>query len=390
MNDGSNLNTLAPQWLGDRNFVAIVLREYLRPIDGYDSPIFPPTFAMKGALQRCPYNIDPLSNGDRNICLIDSIPSQSNRLEPIFDEFSPRIVRKVTVEFGKNEPPVSLLKVGHRVADAAVRFSDKAKDVAKALAEHEIGNSSKLAKDYATSLLFGAWNSREEGEKVKRLLQSSIRATNVDVLTRASQYVPPVNYKELVDEDNEPLIDPKMKADKLSKQGLLPVPVVLMPTKEKNKDLAFRVHGGIIVNGDLRHDASINLINLRAIRAGDEPKQTEKLRNYLFGLSLAALLYPQDYNLRQGCQLVLDQEKWEKHQIKNADAKFGKFKLAIVSRNGSEVELNIDYSEAEKFAQQAAKQFEISQTPLILKFEADQMKNAIAATQVEADEEPQS
>jgi hypothetical protein len=50
-------------WFTDRDYVAIVLREYLRPIGGYDSPIFPPTFAMKPRLQNHPYNIDTLRNG---------------------------------------------------------------------------------------------------------------------------------------------------------------------------------------------------------------------------------------------------------------------------------------------------------------------------------------
>lgn len=79
--------SINPARFTDRNFVAIVLREYLRPINGYDTPIFPPTFAMRPTtLQRPPYNSNTLRNGD-SICLIDSIASQSNRLEPIFDTF---------------------------------------------------------------------------------------------------------------------------------------------------------------------------------------------------------------------------------------------------------------------------------------------------------------
>ncbi len=384
--------SINPSWFTDRDVVAIVLREYLRPINGYDTPIFPPTFAMRPTLQRHPYNIDTLRNGD-NICLIDSIASQSNRLEPIFDTFTPRIVRKVIVKVvsGKNktESSRSLLEVGHRVADAVVRFSDKADDIAVALSEHDSGNSLALARDFGTSLVFGAWNSRNAGEKVPRTFQSTIRATNVEPLTRASQYVPPFNYKELLDENEKPLIDPKTKDDKLSKQGLLAVPVVTMPTKEKNKDLAFRVHGGILVRGDIRRDASINLVNLRALRTGQLKECTsEDLRAYIFGLALTTLLYDQEFSLRQDCQLVLDADRSKERakQARDAGRNYGFHRLAIVKRDGTEVPLNISYGEATTFAGAAAEKVKIDQSELSILFDASKMKAAIKGTTDDADE----
>ena len=380
-------------WFTDRNFVAIVLREYLRPINGYDTPIFPPTFAMRPTLQRHPYNIDTLRNGD-NICLIDSIASQSNRLEPIFDTFDPRIVRKVTVKVVSGKKKVedtrSLLEVGHRVADAVVRFSDKADDIALALREHDSGNSLKLAKDFGTSLVFGAWNSRDAGEKVPRVFQSTIRATNVEPLTRASQYVPPFNYKELLDENDKPVIDPKTKDDRLSKQGLLAVPVVTMPTKEKNKDLAFRVHGGILVHGDIRRDASINLVNLRALRTGESQDHApEELRAYVFGLALTALLYDQEFSLRQDCQLVLDagRAKQRAEEATKTNRTYGLHGLAIVKRDGTEEPLDIQYGEATQFAKGAAVKLKIEQEELPILFDASKMKAAIKATSDDLDKE---
>lgn len=387
--------SIMPSWFTDRSFVAIVLREYLRPINGYDTPIFPPTFAMRPTLQRHPYNIDTLRNGD-NICLIDGIASQANRLEPIFDTFDPRIVRKaiVKVTSGKGKSAtsqsLSLLDVGHRVADAVVRFSDKADDIARALREHDSGNSLNLARDFATSLVFGAWNSRDAGEKVPRVFQSTIRATTVEPLTRASQYVPPFNYKELLDDNDKPVIDPKTKDDKLSKQGLLAVPVVTMPTKEKNKDLAFRVHGGILVNGDIRRDASINLVNIRALRTGDSKEHTpEDLRAYIFGLALTALLYDQEFSLRQDCQLVLDPDRSKERakQAKDAGRTYGLHRLAIVKRDGTEVPLDISYDQAKTFAGEAAKKMKIDQSELSIQFDASKMKAAIKATTEDAEGE---
>jgi CRISPR-associated protein Csb1 len=388
-----NKADINPSWLTDRNFVAIVLREYLRPINGYETPIFPPTFAMRPALQRHPYNIDVLRNGD-NICLIDSIASQSNRLEPVFDTFTPRIVRKVTVKVVSGKKKVentrSLLEVGHRVADAVVRFSDKANDIALALQEHNSGNSLRLAKDFSTSLVFGAWNSRDAGEKIPRVFQSTIRATNVEPLTRASQYVPPFNFKELLDANDKPVIDSKTKDERLSKQGLLAVPVVTMPTKEKNKDLAFRVHGGILVHGDIRRDASINLVNLRALRTGESKEHTsEDLRGYVLGLAFIALLYEQEYSLRQDCQLVLDSARSKERavQSKNEGRTFGLNRLAIVKRDGTEEPLEIQYDKAVKYASDAAEKMKIDQSELEIQFDVSRMKAAIRSTTEDTDEE---
>jgi CRISPR-associated protein Csb1 len=391
----TNNSSINAAWFTDRQYVAIVLREYLRPVCGYDTPIFPPTFAMRPTLQRHPYNVDTLRNGN-NICLIDSVASQANRLEPLFDQVTPRIVRTVTVKVTsgrKKETQVrSLLEVGHRVADAVVRFSDKADDIAKALRNHELGDSVELAKDFATSLVFGAWNSRDAGEKIPRIFQSTIRATNVEPLTRASQYVPPFNYKELLDEHDKPLIEPKTKDDKLSKQGLLAVPVVTMPTKEKKKDSAFRVHGGIIVNGDIRRDASINLVNLRALRTGDSKTVTpEKLRAYIFGLALIALLHDQEFSLRQDCQLVLDLDRAAERakQAEENKLAYGRHRLAVVTRDGKETPLNISYDSAMEFAKNAAGDhgMRIDGSELSVTFEAARMRAAIKATTDETDED---
>jgi hypothetical protein len=202
--------------------------------------------------------------------------------------------------------------------------------------------------------------------------------------------VPPFNYKELLDENDKPVIDPKTKVEKLSKQGLLAVPVVTMPTKEKNKDLAFRVHGGIQVNGDIRRDASINLVNLRALRTGDSKDHTpEEIRAYIFGLALTALLYDQEFSLRQDCQLVLDagRAKERAEDAKKAKRTYGIHRLAIVKRDGTEEPLDLRYDDATKFAENAAKKLKIDQTELSILFDASKMKAAIKATSDEPDEE---
>ena len=71
-------------WLDDRGPAALVVREHLMPVEGLDGVLFPATFAasedktFKGG-----YNVDTFADG-KNICLIDSVGSQANRIEPLF------------------------------------------------------------------------------------------------------------------------------------------------------------------------------------------------------------------------------------------------------------------------------------------------------------------
>ena len=156
-----------------------------------------------------------------------------------------------------------------------------------------------------------------------------------------------------------------------------------MPTKEKNKDLAFRVHGGILVNGDIRRDASINLVNLRALRTGDSKDiSAETLRAYTFGLALIALLFDQEFSLRQDCQLVLDPHRAAERaeQPKDKSHKYGKHKLALVTRDGGETPLDINYDTAKSFAMKAAQKMKIDPSVLTVTFDASKMRAAIKAT----------
>jgi len=300
--------------------VAVVLRQYLQPVEGKDAPIYPPTYAApKGETPAHPYNIDgPFPDG-LNICLIDSVPSQANRIEPELGEVTPPLVPSVTIRIADQE--VNLLDVGHRFADAIVRSSGLRDTVKSAIEAFRKGDAIPLAKLAPTSLVFGAWDSRDSGEKIPRIIQSVIRATNVDVLSRSSQYIPPVNYKDL------DLIDDDIADEKLSGEGLLAVP-------------AAGAHGGVRVRGEIRRDATLNLVTLQAIAA---PKNADALRRYVLGLSLVALLYPQRFNLRQGCLLVLDPER--------------KAELSVVYHDGRREPLAAGYDDALAFAKSAAAVF---------------------------------
>ncbi len=70
-------------WLkDDSSAAALVMRQWLVPVEGKDAVIFPPTYPIE---QNKPgYNIDRFEQDRSSVCQIDSVGSQANRIEPIF------------------------------------------------------------------------------------------------------------------------------------------------------------------------------------------------------------------------------------------------------------------------------------------------------------------
>lgn len=71
------------EWLKeDSSAAALVMRQWLVPVEGRDAVIFPPTYPIE---QNKPgYNIDRFEQDRSSVCQIDSVGSQANRIEPIF------------------------------------------------------------------------------------------------------------------------------------------------------------------------------------------------------------------------------------------------------------------------------------------------------------------
>src|SRR5438094_3265146 len=139
-------------WLADDGPAALVIREHLMPVEGADGVLFPATFAA-GDNFPGGYNIDSVGDG-KNVCLIDSVGSQANRIEPLFArEKYAGLVPQVTVKAG--EKSVNLLEAGHRAGDAIVRCSALQKDLQDAFKTLLKGNAEALAKIAPTSLVFG-------------------------------------------------------------------------------------------------------------------------------------------------------------------------------------------------------------------------------------------
>ncbi len=281
-------NELLDQWATDPNGpVALHLKQKLLPVEGEGGVIFPPTYADIG------YNIDTLSDGTK-VATIDSVGSQANRMEPIFKQADyAALIPQIEVEYAQDKR-VSILEVGHRLGDALIRSSDLKDEARKAFkALLDSGDAEPMAKLAPTSLVFGVWDSRDTYAKLPRLIQSVIRAWDVDVLKCSAQYNPPIDYSALeVFSDEEKAKQEGDPKSPLAKRGFVHVPSGAAP-------------GGILCRNGIVQDITINLIALRRLQAG-KPESTIKLRRYLLSLSLVAATAPLDGFLRQGCLLVPD------------------------------------------------------------------------------------
>ena len=302
-------------WLTEPEMpIALVLIETLEPALSIDAEIFPPTFAKDGKDGRegHPYNIDELQPGIKppaakdgeivNTCLIDSVGSQANRMETCFKKKPlSGLVPQITVV--AKEQKANLLDIGHRIADAAVRFSELETEAHSAIAKLEKnGNALELARLAPTSLVFGFWDSRETQFKFGRILSSVIRATNVSYITRSAQFDAALDAKQMF-EEKEYREYGTGNNNLLSAQGLQDAPAV-------------GTHGGVRVFGTITRRTQINLVGLRALAATDEQGEidegeTMKLRRYLLGLALVAARSQTSYNLREGCLLARVSEKAE-------------------------------------------------------------------------------
>lgn len=325
-------------YLADDGPAALVIREPLMPVEGPDGVLFPATYAAAEDRRQFAggYNIDTFGDPaeGRNICLIDSVGSQANRIEPIFDDREcdgkyAGLVPQLRVQAG--DRVISILAAGHRAGDALVRCSELQQELQHAFKAVLKGDCLPLAKIAPTSLIFGVWDSRDTQAKLPRLITSTIRAFNVRKLTRSAQYVPATEY---VAEDL--LEEPKTKAtkDAYAERGFIHVP-------------ASGSHGGVIADGGVRRDATLSLSALRLICQTDDDDERRALQRYILGLALTAFTYSSTGYLRQGCNLVRNPDEPRE--------------FVEVYGNGERKPADITHDDAREFAKAAAAAFGIGE-----------------------------
>ena len=334
--------------------VGLVLRQLLQPLEGPGSVVFPPTYAGSRQGDDGGYNIDTLPDGTK-MATLDSAGSQANRIEPMFKaapEGMPenplaRLVPQIWFNYGGGQQ-VSIFDIGHRLADAFVRCTDLADAVEEAFRkfQHE-GNASAIAEVAPTSLVFGVWDSRGTQAKMPRLVQSVIRAWNVESVTRSAQYSPPVDYADLeVFGETERDKAAGNTKSPLAQRGYVHVPSTSKP-------------GGIVVYGDIRREVTVNLVALRRLKASDR-EASARLRRYILSLAILAAIEPQDGFLRQGCLVTPDPDAPAEWQL--------------VARNGVRKTISLDRDEALALAAQCAAEFGIEQEKKLYSFQKDKAK----------------
>jgi CRISPR-associated protein Csb1 len=334
-------------WLITDAVAALVIREHLTPVEGTDGVLFPATYAAAEDKKVFPggYNIDP-PEGDKNVCLVDSVGSQANRIEPIFAKPDyAKLVPQVTVKAG--EKSVSLLEAGHRAGDALVRCTALQKTLQDAFKAVLKGDAEPMAKVAPTSLVFGVWDSRDTQAKLPRLVASTIRAFDVKRLRRSAQFNPATEY---ITDQLLPETTDKATKDAYAERGFVHVP-------------ATGSHGGVIAGGGVRRDATLSLAALRLLSAGTDQGKTLTLRRYVLGLSLVAFTATASTYLRQGCNLVPDIDKPRE--------------FTLIHSDGSRETPKLAHADALKFALTAAQAFGVGQDREV-KFEPERAKKDIA------------
>ncbi len=319
------MNTEIDAWLQDDGPAALTIREHLMPVEGPDGVLFPATFAasedktFKGG-----YNIDCFPDGT-NICLIDSVGSQANRIEPIFEKGDyAALVPQIVIDAGRK---INLLEAGHRAGDAIVRCSSLQEELRQAFQAAGKGDHEALARIAPTSLVFGAWDSRDTQTKLPRLIVSTIRAYNVKELKRSAQYVPATEYVA---------------------EGLLEDPGGDKKLQDEYAKRGFRARAGFRGSGRRhRHWRRAARCVSTPGRAANDLRGTDErtpiLRRYILGLALTAFTYSGSGYLRQGCNLVLDAEKGRVFQA--------------VYNDGRRVDVAVPHGEAMAYAKAAAAEF---------------------------------
>ncbi|MDP1797733.1 MAG: type I-U CRISPR-associated RAMP protein Csb1/Cas7u [Planctomycetaceae bacterium] len=318
-------------FLSSEGPAALIIREALMPVEGRDGVLFPATFASGDGFPGG-YNIDTDATG-KSVCLIDSVGSQANRIEPMFaEEKYKHLIPQIVVKAGEKE--VSILEAGHRAGDALVRCSELQQPLQDAFKSVLKGDAEPMAKIAPTSLVFGVWDSRDTQAKLPRVVASTIRAYNVRKLTRSAQFNPATEYV-----NNGLLPEPdKSTKDAYAERGFIHVP-------------ATGSHGGVIADGGVRRDATLGLAALRLLSAGKDEKKTLALRRYILGLALTAVTHNPANYLRQGCLLVLDPDRPRE--------------FVEVYPSGERKPAAITHDAALKYATEAAKAFGVGESKTV-------------------------
>ena len=337
----------------DPRIVAIVTRQALIPETGDNGVVFPPTYQDEGSSTPT-YNISSLEDG-HNVCTIDSVPSQVNRIEQRFAEeepysrLVPHVIVRARVKVSKladwqEDREIDLLTAPHRLADASVRFADQLEAMAlEAFKAFHAGDAEPIARLSPMSLLFGAWDSHVTGVKIARAFTARIEARNVQPRERRNYYLTRLSANEV-----ELNVGDDSKARTLSSIGL--------------DNAGSKALDGVHARGGIVREAISNLIVLR-LNAGARSPRRADLYRYLLGLQLVAQTLPGHGFLRQGCTLV----------------PAGPPESYLRLDDGGTEPFELTHAAALAFAEAQAEAFGIDPAPQVYEFSKDKARTELAA-----------
>jgi CRISPR-associated protein Csb1 len=256
-------------------------------------------------------------NGSINAQL-DSIQSQANRIEPVFEQYA-ELVPAIQVEY-PNGTKLPLLEEPHRAAAPMIRYYFTSE-----LEALKGGDAAPLARRNPTALIFGL-DARTMWVKQQRIITSTIEVRGAVRRPSGSSLSSPLD-----DETRQQLVE--VTGMDASEIGIDQVPV-------------FKEDSGTLDTTDAtivrRTEFPLTLLD----------KYEPVLRDYLKGLALVAFLYPIPLTLRSGTSLV--------RQSRTLEA-FSDFELT-----SKQVSLDGAFEDALAFARTAAQQFGIGQAETLV------------------------
>lgn len=196
-------------------------------LEAVSPKVFPPTYASSN--QGGQYATENRNIGGQKVpcVLLDSVPSQANRMElAIHEAWDARDIQLpvLTVDFGTSKAKdadvyvrgikISSLHAPHRIADAILRDSTlgdtkfSKSEIGVALDKQvRLADATPLLKYAPHSLVFGMWYSTGErgglGVKFQRALTSEIVGINAVPGVTTGSRLDPLNIQKLVDKEDE-------------------------------------------------------------------------------------------------------------------------------------------------------------------------------------------
>jgi CRISPR-associated protein Csb1 len=313
---------------------AAALRLTLR-LKAVSPKVFPPTYeGGKYATE-----IRRIDGQEVPCVLLDSVPSQANRMELALQDAweageikLPVVSSDFSAVQNPGVPKVTSLQAPHRIADAILRDSSLGKvkfrqsDIGKELDQLSTGYATPLLRYAPHCLVFGMWDSTGPrgglGVKFARALVSEVIGVNAVGGVKTSSRIDPLNIRANAGVlyktrdgwslDEKDAVKEKNKAVKLGKDG--------KPSEANHGNVTPSVSVGGFTIDYAEQTAVLSLPALRRLRfpakAGEKssPDADSAARTYLAALGLlgATLAVEAGYDLRSRCLLqATSVVRWE-------------------------------------------------------------------------------